>query len=109
MAKVLNQASTILCPHEGVVMVIPADPMVQAVGPPVLTMADETSVVGCTNVLGEVPNPCIQVIWTEPAVEILVGGVPVLTENSVGLCITALGIPGGETSIEDAQPEVGGE
>jgi hypothetical protein len=109
MPKVLTQASTILCPHEGVVMVIPADPMVQAVGPPVLTMADETSVAGCTNMLGEAPNPCMRVIWTEPAVETLVGGVPVLTKDSVGLCITLLGIPGGEASIEDTQPEVGGE
>jgi hypothetical protein len=109
MPKILTQASTILCPHEGVVMVVPAHPTVQAGGAPVLAMTDETSVVGCTNMLGEVPNPCVQVIWSAPAAMMTVGGVPVLTKDSVGLCISELGIPGGQASIEETQPLVGGE
>lgn len=104
MPDLLTQASIILCPHEGVVIAVPAVPTVLAGGAPVLTMAAESSVVGCTNMLGEVPNPCVQVIWSEPALKTMVGGAPALTKSSIGLCLTALGIPGGQASIEETQP-----
>jgi hypothetical protein len=104
----LTAASTLLCPHGGVVSIIPADPRATAGGAPIATIADTFIIAGCVFVLGIVPSPCVQVQWIVPGLRVKAGGGQALDAGSVGLCLAATGVPQGPVSVLATQPRVTG-
>ena len=97
-----------MCPHGGQVSVITSNTQTQAAGGFVLEMTDTYLVAGCPFVLGLVPSPCVMVQWVVASATTQVMGEFVLTESSVGLCMSALGAPQGAVLIIETQPQVSG-
>jgi hypothetical protein len=105
----LTAASTLLCPHGGVVTIVPANPRATAAGAPIATIADTFAVAGCVFTLpGPVPSPCVLVQWIVPGLRVKSGGGQALDAGSVGLCLAATGAPQGPVSIQATQPRVTG-
>lgn len=105
-SPVLTQSTTVQCPHGGSASVTPSNQMAKADGSPILTVADIHQVVGCPFTLPSgTPNPCALIQWQAPAVQAKVNQIPVLLENSVGLCIGPTG-PQGTAQIVSNQSKV---
>ncbi len=105
---VLNTAATVLCPHGGQVQIIPSSPRVQLSGQPVATLGDSYVVAGCAFVLPNgKPQPCVRVQWLMGATRVQAGG-PVILQSSVGLCLSAEGIPNGPANVVVVQSRVRG-
>jgi hypothetical protein len=105
----LTAASTLMCPHGGLVTIIPANSRALAGGAPMATAADAFVVAGCAFTLpGPVPSPCVQVQWIVPGLRVKAGGGPGLDAGSVGLCLGATGAPQGPVLVQSTQPRVTG-
>jgi hypothetical protein len=71
------------------------------------TIADQFVVIGCAfTVPPSKPQPCVRVQWTTPATRVLVNAQPVILQTSVGLCMSAEGIPAGPPILTTVQPRV---
>jgi hypothetical protein len=107
--SIVHVGATIMCPHGGTVQVAPGSARVLVSGTPAATMADSYPIVGCPFQVpvgaGTKPQPCIRVQWTTPAVRV-VAGAPVILQTSVGLCMSAEGIPQGPPTVSVVQPRV---
>jgi hypothetical protein len=78
-------------------------------GMQVATVADQFLVVGCAfTVPPSKPQPCVRVQWTTPAARVLVNGQPVILQTSVGVCVSAEGIPAGPPILATVQPRATG-
>jgi hypothetical protein len=100
-------AAVAMCPHGGQVTTISANPRVMVSATPVATMADQYLVAGCVfTVPPGKPQPCVRVQWLTPTVRMLVNGQPAITQGSVGLCLSAEGIPNGPVVVASTQPRV---
>jgi hypothetical protein len=111
MGQLLTTESVLMCPHGGTVTAITTDIATQAGGAFVVLATDTFLVAGCPFMLPSVPpvpDPCIMVQWVTSALANTVMGVPVLTMDSVGLCISALGAPAGPVMVVDTQLPVDG-
>jgi hypothetical protein len=107
MPALLTASSTMMCPHGGTVIAVPAQ--TQAVADsPILTMSATCSIAGCAFVIGVVPSPCLTVQWVEGATSVQAGGDYALNESSVGLCLAATQAPQGAVLIVATQPTVEG-
>jgi hypothetical protein len=105
----LTAASTLLCPHGGMVAIAPASPRAMAGGAPLVTSSDVFTVAGCVFTLpGPVPSPCVRVQWIVPAMRVRAGGAQALDTGSVGMCLAATGTPQGPVSVAATQPRVKG-
>jgi hypothetical protein len=98
-APVLNVNATIMCPHGGRVTPITTNTKLMVGGAPALTFADIHMIVGCPFVIVLKPSPCIRVQWTSSSMKLQVNGVPVLTQASVGLCMSPEQAPQGPAVI----------
>lgn len=101
-------ASTLQCPHGGTVSISPGDSRVQA-GAAAATAADAATVAGCPFQIPAVvpiPSPCVQVLWLLPDLRVRAGGKPTLSEGSLGLCVSAAGIPQGLVAVQSTQSAV---
>lgn len=107
MPALLTAASTMMCPHGGVVTAIPSQTSASA-GDPILLGSDTFMVAGCPFNIAGVPNPCLTVQWLVTATRVQAGGVFVLNESSVALCLAATMAPQGAVLIVDTQPSVEG-
>lgn len=110
-AHLLTTASSLQCPHGGVVTIASSNTRVQAVAP--LALATDTFTIGgCPFQIpvgtGTVPHPCVRVQWVKPNVRTTVNGTPTLAEDSVGLCLAADQAPQGPVSVIQAQPRASG-
>lgn len=111
MAGLLTMSSVMMCPHGGQVTPITSNVQVQAGGGFVLRATDTFLIVGCPFAIPAVvpiPHPCIQVQWVVSSLVNEVGSAPVLTQESVGLCIAPDGVPQGPVMIAFTQPQVSG-
>lgn len=108
MGFVLDSNATIMCPHGGKVAVVPSNTVVKAGSGFALLQSDTFMVSGCpfTTPAG-VPAPCLQVQWLTAAVFTKINGVPVLLNDSVSLCIGAMG-PAGPATVSGFQTTVQG-
>lgn len=99
-----------MCPHGGQIMVVPSGPRVTENAMPVATVLDQFPIVGCLFQIpfgvGTKPQPCVRVQWIVPAARVLANGAPVITQSSVGLCLSIEGIPQGPPTIAAVQPRV---
>ena len=104
MSFLLNSSSTLLCPHGGRVQHSPLGATLYRVnGYPPMRLADHYMVTGCPFMmpLGPtlMPSPCMKVQWTVGSPFLSIKGSPALTNNSVGLCMSAMGMPQGPVVI----------
>jgi hypothetical protein len=107
MPALLTTSSTMMCPHGGTVIAVPAQ--TQAVADsPVLTMSTTCSIAGCAFVIAAVPSPCLTVQWVQGATAVRAGGDFALNESSVGLCLAATQAPQGTVLIVATQPVAAG-
>ncbi len=109
---ILTTASTLMCPHGGQVQLSTSNSQANIQGSPALLLSDRHSVSGCPFQIpigtGTKPQPCTTVQWLVGASQTKVGGVPVLLQSSVGLCLSAEQIPQGPPSVVQVQQVVKG-
>lgn len=84
----LHQGATILCVHGGQAQATAPNPRVMVDGQPVVTLAAPHVVSGCpfTTPSGA-PLPCVTAQWMTSATRVMVGGQPVLLQDSQATCI----------------------
>ena len=88
MPNLLTTASTMMCPHGGTVTAIPGQTQA-TIDAPIVRLSDTFIIAGCAFAPGGVPMPCVTVQWVVGATRVQAGGDFVLTESSVGLCMSA--------------------
>ena len=99
----LNTNSIIMCPHGGIVTHIPTTFTTYRIqGRLPMLMTDEYTITGCPGMGGPMGG-CIRVQWVTGSTMLLVKGIPVLTQTSVGLCQTSNGITAGPAIIAATQ------
>jgi hypothetical protein len=103
MIPILTTLSTVQCPHGGQVMLSTSNTLAQVDGGYFLLLTDRHTVVGCPFVVGPKVQPCLTVQWLVGATQTLVSQVPVLLQNSVGLCFSAEQIPQGPPIVLQTQ------
>jgi hypothetical protein len=106
---IVHVGAGMTCPHGGTVQVAPGNPRVALGGALAATMSDAFAIVGCPFQIpvpgGTKPQPCVRVQWTVPAARV-VASAPVILQTSVGLCMSAEGIPQGPPIVSVVQPRV---
>lgn len=99
----LNTNSVILCPHGGLVTHVPTTfTSYRIEGRQPMLMTDEYLIAGCAGTGGPMGG-CFRVQWVTASTMLIVKGVPVLTQASVGLCQTAAGVPTGPAIVASTQ------
>jgi hypothetical protein len=108
MGAFLTTASTLQCPHGGMVQAACANTRAKAGGAYILRSDDTFTISGCPfNVSGS-PHPCVRVQWIVTATRNTAAGGKSLTDASVGLCMAADGAPKGTALVESTQPRATG-
>lgn len=105
----LTVASTLMCPHGGSVQVTSTNVRVKAQGSFAATATDTWMITGCPFQIPAtppIPSPCVQIQWLVPDVRVRVDGAASLSQGSVGLCISANGIPQGPVVVSQTQTRV---
>jgi hypothetical protein len=101
----LTTASTLQCPHGGTVSVISTNEQVQTADGYILRSTDVFTIAGCPFTTAT-PQPCVTVEWVLTALQSQVLSEFNLTEDSVGLCMSA--VPQGTVMVAQTQSEDGG-
>ncbi|MEP0546762.1 MAG: PAAR-like protein [Rhodothermales bacterium] len=83
----LHQGATVLCLHGGQAQATAPSPRVLVGNQPVVTQSAPHTVAGCPFVSGSNPMPCVTAQWVTAATRVLVGGVPVLLQDSQAVCV----------------------
>lgn len=106
MPSIVTTASVVQCPHQGVATLTTGNSSLTVDGNPALLESDVPTIAGCPFMIGPVNSPCVTIQWIEVATMLTVGGVGVVLESSVGLCLNPAGAPQGPAVINGADPEV---
>ena len=107
MPLLLTAASTMMCPHGGMVIATPSAARALA-GAPVLRGADTFVIAGCAFSTPIGPHPCVSVNWVQTATRVKHDGDLALSEASVGLCVAGDQTPQGTVVIAATQTSVSG-
>ena len=107
MPPLLTVASTLTCPHGGMVTATPGSVRAQAASP-ILRSSDTFVIAGCVFNVAGAPHPCVSVNWVQAATRVQHGGDFVLNQSSVGLCVAADQTPQGPVVIAETQASVSG-
>lgn len=107
MPALLTAASSMMCPHGGIVTPTPGSTRANA-GAPVLRGSDTFIIAGCSFNISGAPSPCVSVNWVVTATRVKHGGDLVLNQASVGLCLAATQAPQGTVLINSTQAQVSG-
>jgi hypothetical protein len=104
----LTTQSSMQCPHGGQVQATSSNTKVSAgTGAYVLRMSDTFTISGCPFQIpapsGTVPSPCLTVQWVLTDMKVKVAQALTLSEGSVGLCISAMGVPQGSVVVNTQQ------
>ena len=101
---ILTTASIITCTHGGMVSLTTSNSKVKVDGMPALLESDIHTVAGCVfTIPGPKPQPCVRVEWMAGATMCKGDGTAVLTQSSVGKCISADGITQGLAIVLQTQ------
>jgi hypothetical protein len=63
-------------------------------------------VAGCSFMIGTKPSPCMRIEWSAGASSVTAGGTAVLTQSSVGKCMSPEGAPQGVAMVSSTQQSV---
>jgi hypothetical protein len=107
MIPILTTTSTVMCPHAGQAQLITTNTEAKVDGAPMLLQTDVHPVVGCT-FTPVVYSPCVAIRWISGAAQTQIRGVPVLLQNSVGLCLNAAQAPQGTALVVQVQTRATG-
>jgi hypothetical protein len=109
MGELLSASATLSCPHGGTVSAVPSSTKVTLGDDPIVLATDTFTVAGCPFTLpGPVTSPCVLVQWQSPATECTSDGTPLLTTDSVGMCMAATGAVQGTVLIQSTQTKASG-
>lgn len=108
MGKLLNESTTMMCPHGGSVSVVTSNSKAKAAGGFILRPSDTFTISGCPFMIGNTPSPCVTVKWVKSNMRSKAAGDFALADDSVGLCQAATQAPQGTVSIVVTQPKVSG-
>src|SRR6185295_7365150 len=101
---VVTTSSTVMCTHGGQATLTTANTQVKIDGAAALLESDIHSVAGCAfTVPPGKPQPCIRIEWSGGATMCKANGTAVLTQSSIGKCISAEGATQGIAIIAMAQ------
>ena len=107
----LTTTSSLQCPHGGTVSITSSNSKVTS-GTPLALATDTFTIAGCPFQIpvgvGTVPHPCVRVQWTKVDTKTLVGGVPTVSQDSVGICLAADQAPQGPVSVVSTQTKASG-
>ena len=93
-----------MCTHGGTALLTTANTMIKVDNAPALLESDIHSVAGCPfTVPPSKPQPCIRIEWTMGATMCKSNGTGVLTQSSIGKCISAEGAVQGLAIILQTQ------
>lgn len=95
-----------MCPHGGMLNIVPASPRVQLSGMPAAVLTDQGLVAGCAFMVGTKPQPCVTTRWLVGATRVLANGQPLLINPCGAICQSAEQIPGGPPIISASQTRV---
>jgi hypothetical protein len=107
MIPILTTASTVMCPHAGQAQLVTTNTEAKVDGAPMLLQTDVHPVVGCT-FTPVAYSPCVSIRWVTGATQTQIRGVPVLLQNSVGLCLNAAQVPQGTPLVVQVQTKATG-
>jgi hypothetical protein len=107
MIPILTTTSTVMCPHAGLAQLITTNAEAKVDGAPMLLQTDVHPVVGCT-FTPVAYSPCVAIRWIIGATQTQIRGVPVLLQNSVGLCLNAAQAPQGTALVVQVQTRATG-
>jgi hypothetical protein len=97
------------CPHGGLLQIISSNTRAFVSGMQAATVSDQFLIAGCAfTVPPGKPQPCVRVQWITPAARVLVNAQPVILQSSVGMCMSADGIPAGPPVLTTVQPRAVG-
>lgn len=83
----LHQGATVLCAHGGQATPAAPFPRVTVGGQAVVTAASPYLVAGCPFVTPGGNGPCVTAQYVTSAARVFAGGVPVLLQDSVAVCV----------------------
>ena len=84
----LHVGATVTCMHAGQAMPTKPEPRVKVGGQPVVTQPTTYQIAGCTLPPPPAANgPCVTAQFVTASTRILVGGVPVLLQDSQAVCV----------------------
>jgi hypothetical protein len=102
MIPVLTTGSSVMCPHGGQAQLLTSNTSALVDGAPALLQTDMHPIVGCA-FTPVAYSPCISIRWVTGSTQAKVGGVPMLLQNSVGLCLNAAQAPQGTAIVLQTQ------
>lgn len=108
MPQLLNQSSSLLCPHGGQVNIITANARSKAAGAFLIRKTDTFVIAGCPLNVSGAPHPCVTVEWTAEAGRSQSSGAAQLHSSSVGLCKATDGAVQGTVQVVNTQAKVQG-
>jgi hypothetical protein len=82
----LHVGATVMCIHAGPAQPTSPNPRVTVGGQPVVTQPAPYTVAGCPFNVSGGPSPCVTAQWVAAATRVLVGGAPVLLQDSKAVC-----------------------
>lgn len=107
MIPILTTSSTVMCPHGGQAQLFSSNTSASIDGSPILLQSDQHPIAGCSFSPGTY-SPCVLIRWVTGASRTSINNVPVLLQNSVGLCLNAAQAPQGQAIIAHAQQSAKG-
>jgi hypothetical protein len=93
----LHSGATVLCSHAGQAQPTAPFARVRVSGQPLTTQPAPYVVAGCP--FASAPGPCVMVQWLTAAFRVRAGGMPVLLQDSVGLCAPT-GVPATAVAVQ---------
>jgi hypothetical protein len=83
----LHLGATVMCSHGGQATPLTPFPRVTVSGQPVVTVSSPYAIAGCGFVPSAGNGPCTTANFVTSATRVLAGGVPVLLQDSVSVCV----------------------
>lgn len=85
---ILHAGAVVQCAHAGVAQPLAVYPRVTVSGQPIVTLADNYAVAGCTfPAMSSGAPPCATAQWTSGALRVTAMGQPVLLQSSTSSCV----------------------
>jgi hypothetical protein len=108
MSYFLTTGSSVICPHGGQAILVTSNTIAMLPPGPILMLTDIHPIGGCPFAPGGVPLPCLMIRWLTGTLLTTLNGIPLLLDNSVGMCLNAAGVPQGMPIIVQTQTEAAG-